>query len=256
MANYPGANPSFTTKQDGVDYPQAAHINTIQDEVVAIGTALRSGLDHALTVNTGGVTVSAGGLRVTGASTLATVQAGNSTIAGDLVVSGTLTVGGTAITGGRLDGAKVTNTAFQEIANSAWVGLSWNNEVHDTNNLHSTSANSSRLLLNSSGLWMIGAQVTWISPSSGGEFQGRIVLSDTSILTGFASQPMVNNGVSSKAAYTFSAPHYATDTGQYVTVQVYQNSGSTRSVAGSTAVETTSLTNIGPTQFWVQKVSA
>jgi hypothetical protein len=40
MTSYPGAIASFTTKTDGVDYPQAAHINSLQNEVVAIETAL------------------------------------------------------------------------------------------------------------------------------------------------------------------------------------------------------------------------
>jgi hypothetical protein len=53
VANYPTQNPSFTTKQDGVDYPQATHINALQDEVVAIGTALRGTLQHNLTLAAG-----------------------------------------------------------------------------------------------------------------------------------------------------------------------------------------------------------
>jgi hypothetical protein len=49
MANYPSANPSFATKNPGGTI-QSAHINALQDEVVAIGTDLRGGLQHALTV--------------------------------------------------------------------------------------------------------------------------------------------------------------------------------------------------------------
>jgi hypothetical protein len=48
-ANYPGANPAFTPKVDGVDYPQAADVNAAYDEITAIGTALRdTGLEHNL----------------------------------------------------------------------------------------------------------------------------------------------------------------------------------------------------------------
>jgi hypothetical protein len=42
-AAYPLANPSFTPKVDGVDYPQAADINDLQNEIVAIGTSLVTG---------------------------------------------------------------------------------------------------------------------------------------------------------------------------------------------------------------------
>lgn len=40
-ASYPTAIKSFTTKVDGVDYPQASHINDLQLEVTAIETELR-----------------------------------------------------------------------------------------------------------------------------------------------------------------------------------------------------------------------
>jgi hypothetical protein len=40
MTSYPGSIVSFTTKTDGADYPQAEHINSLQNEVVAIETAL------------------------------------------------------------------------------------------------------------------------------------------------------------------------------------------------------------------------
>jgi hypothetical protein len=40
MTSYPGAIASFPTLTDNVDYPQAAHINNLQNEVVAIETAL------------------------------------------------------------------------------------------------------------------------------------------------------------------------------------------------------------------------
>jgi hypothetical protein len=38
MANFPTSIDSYTTKQDGVDYPQAAHINDLQSAVVALET--------------------------------------------------------------------------------------------------------------------------------------------------------------------------------------------------------------------------
>lgn len=48
-AQYPGAAPSFTPVIDGVDYPQAVDINSLQDEIAAMGTALVSGgLAHDL----------------------------------------------------------------------------------------------------------------------------------------------------------------------------------------------------------------
>lgn len=51
MANYPTSAPSFTTKNTG-DIIQPAHVNDIQDEVVAIGTVLVNSLNVAANVIT------------------------------------------------------------------------------------------------------------------------------------------------------------------------------------------------------------
>ena len=40
MTSYPTSIVSYASKTDGVDYPQAAHINSLQDEMVAVETAL------------------------------------------------------------------------------------------------------------------------------------------------------------------------------------------------------------------------
>src|SRR5581483_8429754 len=47
MASYPGAVKSFTTKADGDDI-EAAHIDDLQDEVVAVQTGLLAGIAHIL----------------------------------------------------------------------------------------------------------------------------------------------------------------------------------------------------------------
>lgn len=39
-ASFPAALKTYTTKVDGVDYPTAAHVNSYQEEIVAIETAL------------------------------------------------------------------------------------------------------------------------------------------------------------------------------------------------------------------------
>lgn len=76
MAGYPTAIQSFTTKQDGIDYPQASNVNLLQTEVSAIETALITG---PVTLPTSTVA----NLSVTGASTLTTLNVtGGSTFAG------------------------------------------------------------------------------------------------------------------------------------------------------------------------------
>lgn len=41
-ASYPTSVKTFTTKTDGVDYPLASHVNSLQDEVTAIETTLKA----------------------------------------------------------------------------------------------------------------------------------------------------------------------------------------------------------------------
>ena len=108
MANYPTSDPSFAAKNTG-DTVQASHVNALQDEVVAIGAALRGTLQHAVTVGTGGLTVSTGNtvlgqnLSVAGTSTFAgipvmstglTVSTGPTVLGQSLSVAGDSTFAG------------------------------------------------------------------------------------------------------------------------------------------------------------------
>lgn len=53
MASFPGSVKTFTAKTDLVDYPQAEHINSLQDEVTAIEQGLINGLTIPLKVYLG-----------------------------------------------------------------------------------------------------------------------------------------------------------------------------------------------------------
>jgi hypothetical protein len=67
---FPTSIQTFTTKQDGVDYPQASHVNLLQTEVTAVETAIINGpLAPASLTVTGAATVGST-LGVTGAATL------------------------------------------------------------------------------------------------------------------------------------------------------------------------------------------
>lgn len=230
---YPIAVTTFPTLQDGVDYPQVAHINPLGVEIAAIEDGLLNGLQHKLTLTAG--------LQVGTASTFV----GNITASGDVAVTGELTVGGQAI-GGRLPSAKVIPNADQGVQISGWTGLSWAAEIHDSTALHDTGVNSSRISLTSSGLWMVGANVIWRLASTGGDVLTRIMLDDSTGIGGVV-QP-ANHGGSTMMMQNVTALYYATDTTHYVTVQVYQNTGSTASVGILNGF-------MGNSHFWAQKVS-
>lgn len=89
MATYPGGVKTFTAKQDGIDYPQASHINDLQAEVTAVEDALINGISHAVTLEAG-LTVSTGPVVVGQSLSVA----GGSTLAGAVVISSGLSVAG------------------------------------------------------------------------------------------------------------------------------------------------------------------
>ena len=268
MATYPTGVYAPASKSAGQTI-QASFFNDPEAEITAIEDALKNGIPHAITISTGGLTVSTGGLRVggpstlaalqagastlttlsAGASTLTTLQAGNSTVTGDLSVSGVLTVGGIAV-GGRQPSAKVSLAANVNINASIWTAVNWTTNDHDSTSLHSTTTNSSRVNLTSSGLWLLGGQASWTpgTPASTTILGVRLVLNDADAIGGqrqFLGTPSATDwSIQSQALY------YATSTTAYVSMHVFQSGGSQMQLNGSTG------TGTGPTQFYVQKVSA
>jgi hypothetical protein len=272
MATYPGGVKTFTAKQDGIDYPQASHINDLQAEVTAVEDALINGISHAvtleagLTVSTGpvvvgqslsvaggstlaGAVVISSGLSVAGGSTLASLDvAGNSTFHGPVTFSS----GVTFIVPLPLNPPRVRVhiTADQDLPASAWTGISWPAEDYDSHAMHSTAVNSSRItFVDSSGVYHIGACVDITNPSSGA-FRVRILLGDSTAAVvaanGFFANVLPNTGLNSPVAV--SADVRIADTATYATVQVFNGHGTS----------TNSVTSTGSfvTAFWAHKVSS
>ena len=143
-ANYPTADPSFTNKSAGQQI-QSAHVNALQDEVVAIGSALRSTLQHNVTVN-GSITSS------------------NATFSG--VVNGT-----------GQPRCFVYSSVAQGFASGAWTALTFETEQYDIGALHSTASNPSRITIpaGSSGLYLCGATVRFSTGGPGALVFTRLI---------------------------------------------------------------------------------
>lgn len=264
MATYPAGTFSPTAKSNG-QVIQAAHVSDLDSEVVAIEDALRNGLAHAVIISTGGLTVSTGGLRVSGPSTLVgTLQqtgnstitgslsvSGNSTFAGNLTVAGAVTIGGVAV-GGRAPSARVSIQASTvTVSNSAtFAGVNWTTNDYDSTGLHSTSADSSRMNLTSSGMWLFGGQVQMDMGNSTGRHSIRVLANDNQALASFD-----RNGFSEVSNVPLTLPigglFYATDTTAFLTVQLRYIGGGTVQMFGSTG----GSSGLGPTHFWVQRLS-
>lgn len=284
MADFPVSPHTFTNFANGA-LSDAAQVTDIYSEVEAIelgyltGTA-RLNSSHstvaALSV-TGGSTLATlsvsggstlgGTLQVSGNTTLAGTLAVtgnssfagslhvavNSTITGSLTVSsnativGTLTVGGVEILARAT--AQVSVSAAVDVAHDTWTGVSWNVEDDDSTALHSTSVNSSRVHLRSTGVWLFGTQALWnvnANPSTAA-LGVRVLVNDVTALAG--DRRLMAAWASGQPVVAAQGRYLATDTANYLTVQAWHNTVSTCSLMGSSGG------GYGPTQFWVQKVS-
>ena len=112
--------------------------------------------------------------------------------------------------------------------NNTSVVIPWGSETYDTDAFHSTSTNTERLTVPSgkSGYYLISAQVTWSTNSTGYRISG-IYKNDTLVFEHYA------RGVSDIQTMGFpSGVVYAT-AGDYFTVKMVQNSGDDRYLQAS-----------------------
>lgn len=237
MASYPTSIFAPATIVAG-NTGQPSQINDPNAEIVAMETALVNG-----PINLPASTLAS--LSVTAGSTLTTLHVtGASTFAGPVVFSSAVTFGTNgALTAPRAPACHLTGSATMPVANGAWTGLSWDVETYDSG-LHSTGVNSSRITVDSTGLWLFGLDVTWSANSSNSRL-AKINLNDSSgIAGGSVSGAGWPGGVVVQNITTLYPIRAATD---YVTALVYQDSGSTGSV--------TPLSTVGSLAFWARKVS-
>lgn len=277
MASYPNSVPSYGTLVDGSDYPQAEHINGLRQEITALADGLINGLQHGLSVSTGGLTVSTGNtvlgqnLSVAGGSTLASLTvsgaagitgalsagastlssltvSSNAVVGGDLGVTGDLTVTGT-ITGNfdppRAHVAVVTHTANQTLTGNVWTTLSWDTLTAGSTDMHSTASNSSRVTCaTSTGLYHLSFS-GGIQNAVGSLWGLRIWKNDTVAVMGMTVQ-----GVSTtvQRAISVAGDVRVSDTSDYFCVQLFNGSGGSDSLLAASS-------SYGPPVFAVRRVS-
>lgn len=88
---------------------------------------------------------------LTGSQTLTnkTINAANNTLIG--------------IPSGAFNGASVYNSSNFSISSGATTELTWNSEAFDTNNYHSTSTNTGRLTVPTTGYYRVNASIIWLT---------------------------------------------------------------------------------------------
>jgi hypothetical protein len=183
MANYPTSVPSFTNKSAGQTIA-SAHINSLQDEVVAIGGGLLNGFAHVL--------ASTGSVRLQFKQSM----------------------------------AKATSTGLIGVADNTLTTVGLGSEDFDTDGLHDNATNNSRLTAKVDGKYLVTAYANW-SINSSGTRQLRLARNSTTIAQ--VQQPGFTAGGVSQIATDL----IALSAGHYVEMHVYQNSGSTTSIASA-----------------------
>lgn len=171
----------------------------------------------------------ANGDGVSGNPTLSTPQdihTGASPTFAALTLSAALTVanGGTGIAlSPRV--AVTDSNATQSINDSTWTTVTFDTETYDTDTMHSTSSNTGRLTATTAGLYLVDGVVSWDTNTTN-KRQMRILANGSTIIPG---------GIDTRAAvasmYQSARGHALLTAGQYVELQVWQDSGGARTIA-------------------------
>ena len=65
-------------------------------------------------------------------------------------------------------GAKVYNNANISVPNAQTTLIAFNSEMFDTDSMHSTSTNPSRITINTAGKYLVHAHVEWVQTGAAG----------------------------------------------------------------------------------------
>jgi hypothetical protein len=119
-------------------------------------------------------------------------------------------------------GARVYNNANISIATATNVNLTFNTERYDTDSIHSTVSNTSRLTANTAGIYLISAAISWENDVNGSRQMGLYLNGSTQCaISRVCADDPVRHTVSTI---------YELSVGDYFEVRVYQDSGSTLNV--------------------------
>jgi len=212
VATYPAGTYAPTPVANG-GVIDAARDNAQDGEITAVENALLNGLDHALTISTGGLTISTGGLRVSGPSTFTGAVTFSSLVS--------------AVAQPR---CLVYSTVAQSFAANAFTAVSFTAEEYDVGGLHSTAANPSRITIpaGSSGLYLFGTLVRFSTGGAGDQAFVRMIKNST---TEFSAGPALARASSASITLQYQVPAVV-DGGDFFEVEVFPTT-STGSMAAA-----------------------
>lgn len=139
----------------------------------------------------------------------------------------------------RFIGARVYNSAaFSHNSSGNYLAVTFDSERFDTDALHSTSSNTSRLTAPVAGYYHIGFSGEWDGNTTGRRFFTLIINGTTHI----TEIQLVNTDGSARGAPT---GFYFLNAGDYVEIYGWQDSGGTRTIVSSP--------NKSP-EFWMYRI--
>jgi len=125
--------------------------------------------------------------------------------------------------------ARVFNSVdvtVQQLRPGEWQSLTFDSERWDTANLHDNKTNAGRLKAPVAGKYYIFANITWQTPIESGVFGLRLRLNGKTII---AEQSVPNTAAPYRISMSVGTL-YALAAGDYVEVQVFQQSGGMLSI--------------------------
>lgn len=108
----------------------------------------------------------------------------------------------------------------ESIANNTATRVSFDAEEYDTDSMHSTVTNNSRVTATTAGKYLITANANWASNTTGRRYLS-IAKNNTTTLAQMNSAPVSGTGECGQAIVSAAS----LSAGDYVELEVYQNSG-------------------------------
>src|SRR3990172_469536 len=124
-------------------------------------------------------------------------------------------------------GARVFNSANESISNATLTAITFDSERYDTDNIHSTSSNTSRLTANHAGKYIISGGMAYASNSTGQRFIGVRLNGATYIDV----HEVLNIGANNHSVSISTIYHLVIN--DYVELIAYQTSGGALNVLTS-----------------------
>lgn len=129
-------------------------------------------------------------------------------------------------------GARAYNSTTQSVNSASLTAITLDSEDFDTNSIHDTGSNTSRLTASHTGYWLVRGSTT--IAAGGSSAQKSIMLSKTGTLVRGSSVNVENNTALRLVTVAVVSLTASTD---YMEMKVYQATGSARNVGSTTSEE-------------------